>query len=217
MSAPAVTLLAQLVIVTGGLSLLCLLALHVVSPEFQPSWRMISEYALGRHKWLITAFFLLWGASSLLLSPLLWSVMTTWWGLAGVVFLIVSAIGEILGGLFDVRHKWHGLAFGLGVPSLPLAAVLISYDLTATGNWSNQGNAILILAHATWISLIVMAVAMVVMIAGFRRAGIAMDQNAEPPDAVPDGVIALGGYANRLLILCYVGWLIVVARAILSA
>ena len=60
-------LLAQLTILCGGLSLLCLLALHFASPEFGPSWRMISEYALGRHSWLITAFFLLWGAASILL------------------------------------------------------------------------------------------------------------------------------------------------------
>jgi hypothetical protein len=40
-------ILAVLTIVSGSLSLLCLLALHFVSPEFQPSWRMISEYALG--------------------------------------------------------------------------------------------------------------------------------------------------------------------------
>ena len=216
MSAAAYSLLAQMTIVTGGLSLLCLLALHVVSPEFQPSWRMISEYALGRHKWLITAFFFLWGTTSLLLSLLLWNAVTTWWGLLGVALLLISACGEILGGLFDVKHKGHGLAFALGVPSLPIAALLIGYDLTGAEGWSSHAGAILLSAHATWISLIVMAVAMGVMFAGFKKAGIAMDQNAEPPERVPDGVVALGGYANRLLIVCYVGWLMVIAGAFLS-
>jgi hypothetical protein len=61
-----------------------------------------------------------------------------------------------------------------------------------------------------------MAVAMGVMFAGFKRAGVAMDQNAAPPERVPDGVVAFGGYANRLLTVCYVGWLIVVASAFLS-
>lgn len=209
-------MLAQLVILTGGLSLLCLLALHVVSPEFRPSWRMISEYALGRHKWLITAFFLLWGASSLVLALLLSKEAATWWGLLGVALLFLSGVGEIMGGLFDVKHKWHGLAFGLGVPSLPIAAVLIGYDLIGAHSWSGERSTILFASHAIWISLVLMAVAMGVMFAGFRKAGIPMDQNAEPLERVPDGVIALGGYANRLLVLCYVAWLIVVAWGYLN-
>ena len=121
-----------------------------------------------------------------------------------------------MGGLFDVKHKWHGLAFGLGVPSLPIAAVLIGYDLIGANSWSGQRSTILFASHATWISLVLMAVAMGVMFAGFRKAGIPMDQNAEPPERVPDGVIALGGYANRLLVLCYVAWLIAVAWGYLN-
>ena len=217
MNAASGSFVAQLVIATSGLSLLCLLALHVVSPEYQPSWRMISEYALGGHKWLITAFFLLWGTSSLLLSLLLWPAMTRWWGLLGVALLIVSAVGEIMGGLFDVKHRWHGMAFGLGVPSLPLAALLIGYSLIGIDGWSRQSGTILMSTHATWLSLIVMAVAMGVMFAGFKKAGIPMDPNVQPPDRLPDGVIAVGGYANRFLILCYVGWLVVMANAYLSA
>ncbi len=55
-----------------------------------------------------------------------------------------------------------------------------------------------------------------IMFAGFKKAGLAMDKNAEAPEEVPDGVIALGGYANRLLVLCYVLWLIVTAAIYLS-
>ena len=57
----------------------------------------------------------------------------------------------------------------------------------------------------------IMGVTMGVMIAGFKNSGIPMGPNAEPPKSVPPGVIALAGYANRLLVVCYVGWLIVVA------
>jgi hypothetical protein len=61
-------IMAKLSLASGALSLLFLLALHFVSPEFQPSWRMVGEYALGKHKGFLTAFFLLWGLSSILLS-----------------------------------------------------------------------------------------------------------------------------------------------------
>lgn len=40
---------ALLAIALTVIALLLLASLHVLSPEFAPSWRMISEYALGRY------------------------------------------------------------------------------------------------------------------------------------------------------------------------
>ncbi len=200
--------LAPLALASGVLALICLAVLHVVSPEFQPSWRMISEYAMGSYKGLITSFFYCWGVSSIFLTVLLWNEVTTGWGMLGVVLLFISAIGEIMGGLFDVKHKLHGLAFLLGVPAVPIATLLIGYNLVVQEGWNNI---LLIASHATWLSLVAMAMAMGVMMAGFKKAGIAMDQNTPPPEKVPEGVLAVAGYANRLLVLCYVGWLLVVS------
>jgi hypothetical protein len=61
-----------------------------------------------------------------------------------------------------------------------------------------------------------MGLAMAVMMAGFRKAGIAMGPDATPPERVPEGVIALGGHANRLLVACDIGWLLLVAALYLS-
>lgn len=209
-------ILAQLTLLAGGLALLLLLVLHFVSPEFGPSWRMISEYALGRHNGLLLAFFLAWGFSSLLLSALLWGEVSSGWARVGVAFLILSAIGEVMGGVFNVKHRLHGLAFGVGVPSLPIAALLIGHDLAGSEGWQAHGTAILAVSHATWVCVALMGAAMAVMFAGFRKAGIAMGPDAIPPERVPPGVIALGGYANRLLVLCDVGWLMLIAWVYLS-
>lgn len=210
------TLLAQLTLLCGGLALLFLMGLHFLSPEFSPSWRMISEYALGRHNGMLTAFFLSWGLASLLLGALLWGSATTTWAKLGVALLFVSAVGEIMGGLFDVRHKLHGLAFLLGVPSVPVAALLIGHHVAGKPGWDSHGDFILMASHATWVSTVAMGLAMAVMFAGFKKAGIPIGPDVVPPTAVPDGVIAMGGYANRLLVLCYVGWLAVLAWAYLS-
>lgn len=43
----------------GTLALLT--SLHVLSPEFDPSWRMVSEYAYGRHGAVLSLMFLAWG------------------------------------------------------------------------------------------------------------------------------------------------------------
>lgn len=205
-------ILALLAAGSSILSLLCLLLLHFVSPEFRPSWRMISEYALGKYKWLITCFFLLWGISSLLLSIVLWSVATVTWAKLGVILLFISGIGEIMGGLFDVKHKHHGLAFLLGVPSLPVAALFVGYNSFGI---DSPANLILISSHATWVSLVLMSLSMGVMFSGLKKAGIEITKNSQPLEYMPEGVIALAGYANRFLVICYELWLIVMASAML--
>jgi hypothetical protein len=203
-----------LVLLSGTISLLALAALHVVSPEYAPTWRMISEYAMGKHKWLITTFFYGWGTSSILLAFVLWSKVSSSWAIFGVAMLVLSAVGEIMGGLFDVKHKLHGLSFMLGVPAVPIAALLIGYGLAGESIDASQRSLLLFSSHATWISLVLMGVAMGVMISGFQKAGIKMGPDEKPPEQVPAGVIAWAGYANRLLVACYVGWVLVTAALV---
>ncbi len=207
---------AKLAIAGAVISLLCLLILHFVSPEFDPSWRMISEYALGNHKWLITLFFVFWGAGSFFIILLLWNIVTTKWAKFGVILICLSFFGQIMGGMFDIKHKLHGLAFLLGVPSLPIAALLVSYHLIKKDSWKKYKSPILFSAHFAWISLVLMAVSMVLMISGFQKAGIPIGEGIEPPKSVPDGVIALNGYANRILIFAYIYWLILIAKTYLK-
>lgn len=209
-------MLAYLTLGSGLLSLLSLLILHFVSPEYQPSWRMISEYALGKYKWLITSFFVFWSLSTFLLALLLWGQVSGIWARIGLILLLVSGIGEFMGGAFDIKHKLHGLAFSLGVPTLPLAALILSYQLIRQDSWAIHKSSILYSAHATWISLILMAVTMIVMISGFKKAGIPMGPDIEPPESVPAGVIAVSGYANRILVFCYILWLLVMAKIYLT-
>lgn len=203
--------LGFLTIASAAVSLFSLAVLHFVSPEFKPSWRMISEYAMGKHKGYLTTFFFCWGLSSIFLSLLLWNKVNTIGGTVGVILLFISSIGEIMGGLFDVKHKHHGLAFLLGIPTLPVAALLIGYDLVRSPGWQERALSIVLSSHAPWISLIVMGASMALMFAGFKKAGIPMGPNEEPPKTVPPGVVAVAGYANRFLVICYVGWLILIA------
>jgi Protein of unknown function (DUF998) len=209
-------IIAQLSIACGVLSLLCLLVLHFVSPEFQPKWRMVSEYALGKNRGLLTAFFLLWGFSSILLSLVLWNQVNGVWPCLGVTLLLVSGIGAIMGGLFDVNHQLHGLSFTLGVPTFIVGSLLIAYHLVRLDGWSAHRESILLSSHAIWFSCVLMGVSMAVMFSGFKAAGIAVGPDAEPPKEVPAGVIALGGYANRLLVFCYQFWVLLHAYLFLT-
>ena len=48
--------LAILTMISGAISLLCLLSQDVINPGIDPGWRMVSEYAYGKHKWILTVF-----------------------------------------------------------------------------------------------------------------------------------------------------------------
>ena len=63
------TLFAKFSIACAVISLLCLLILHFVSPEFDPGWRMISEYALGNHKMAYYFVFCFMGCRFILHNP----------------------------------------------------------------------------------------------------------------------------------------------------
>src|SRR2546423_12010819 len=49
---------ALLAIVAAVATLLLLAGLHILSPEFDPSLRMVSEYALGHYRWVLSLVFL---------------------------------------------------------------------------------------------------------------------------------------------------------------
>jgi hypothetical protein len=205
------TVLPTVILATGAMSLLCLLLLHFLSPEYDPSWRMISEYALGKYKGLLTAFFVLSAICTMMLPILLWNETEGLWSKVGLVLVFLSGVGALMGGLFDLKHPLHGAAFALGVPTIMVGALLVSYHLVKRSGWAQYSTGTLLAAHAIWISLVLMGVSMVVMMNGFKQAGVTMGPGATPPDTVPPGVIAVAGYFNRLLVVCNTAWIMVMA------
>lgn len=212
----SLSIIAMLSIAGGLLSLMCLVVLHFVSPEYHPGWRMVSEYALGKHKWLLTLFFISWGICSILLAFLLGNVVAGAWPTVGVVLVFISGAGALMGGLFDVKHKLHGFSAMLGIPTLPVGALIISHHLIKIERWQVHQPVLLLSAHAVWISLVLMAVSMMLLFSGFKKAGMPMGPNVEPPKTLPAGVIGINGYANRLLIICYIAWSITISVVFFS-
>jgi hypothetical protein len=210
------TTIAVIVITTGILSLLSLLTLHFVSPEFKPGWRMVSEYALGKHKWLLTSFFVFWGISTLLAAFLYFNIVSTKWAAFGAILVFISGAGALMGGMYDVKHKLHGVSFALGVPTFPAGALIIAYNLCNQNNWSSYKSELLISAHSVWISLVLMAVSMGLFFSGLKKSGIPFGPDQEPLTEIPKSVIGINGYANRLLVLIYVAFNIFVSLLFLN-
>jgi hypothetical membrane protein len=202
---------AWLAIVATLVSALALVALHFLSPQFQPSWRMVSEYANGSHRWVLTLVFLTWALGSFALAFALQPATSGWVATAGLVFLVLAGVGEAMGGLFDINHRLHGAAFAIGVPALPIAAILLTLAMRRSGLDLPVWAALLPI-----LSVVLMAISMMMLFSSVKAAGITMSADSQPLPALPEGVSAWNGWANRLVFATYYLWVIVAARAVLT-
>lgn len=207
-------IIAKIGITTSVIAIAALFMLLILSPEFDPSWHMISEYAYGKFGSILTLFFVCWGISSWCVAIALLPLMKNIWSKIGIFFLVISGSGEIMGALFDIRHSLHGVAFGLGVPTLPIAALIISIYFVRT--YKIDKVRLLISANLTWISVALMAGSMMLFVAALKSVG-AFHPEAGVLTSLPAGVSSFVGYANRLLVLAYLAWLLIVSSAAIKA
>lgn len=194
----------------AALALLALL--HVLSPELDPSWHMVSEYAFGAHGTVLSVFFWCWGLASMTAALAVLFLAERWAQRLGGALVFLSGVGAVAGGLFDVKHELHGLAFALGVPTLPIGALLLTGLLAGVA--PSQRTRLRVAAHATWLAILVMGVAMAMFIASLKAAGAFHPESKEVLAALPDGVTSVSGYANRLLIMVDVVWLLAAGAAV---
>lgn len=196
-------------------SALCLAALHVLSPELDPSWHMVSEYAYGAHGPVLRGFFACWGLAGIASGLALFPLATRWWHWLGAGLVLVCGLGAIGGGLFDVRHPLHGMSFALGVPTLPIGALLLTGRLARHAPKARR--LLWISAHATWLSIVAMGVAMGFFIASLKAAGAFHPESGQMLQTLPAGVTSVSGYTNRLLVLAYLAWLALAGAAVRRA
>lgn len=190
-----------------ALAFVALASLHVLSPEFAPSWRVISEYALGRYGWLLSLMFISWALATWALSVSLWSQVKTRAGEIGVALLAVSGVGAAMASVFAIPHPLHEVAGMIGMLGT-LAVVIVSVSLSRTASWMPIRRRLLWLANVNWIALVLLFVSLATLMITFKRAG---GDISAPPKTLPPGVIGLVGYANRVSVLASLGWMLIVA------
>ncbi len=202
---------ALLAIAAAAATLLLLASLHVLSPEFDPAWRMVSEYALGHYGWVLSLMFLAWGISAWALAVALWSQVKTRAGKVGLWFLVIAGIGEALASVFDITHDTgHSIAGVLGIGGFPIAALLLSVSLGRTEAWRGVKSPLLWIANLNWISIVLLVTTLVLMTVQFAQAtGGQLPQHA--PTSLPAGVLGLDGWADRLFVLSNCLWVFLAA------
>jgi len=187
---------ALMAIATAALTLMLLAALHVLSPEFDPSRRVVSEYANGRYGWVLSLMFATWAVSSWSLAVALWSQLKGIGGKVAVSFLVAAGVGEGMASFCDINHPLHNLAGMIGVLSLPIAAMGISLNLAGADPWVRARRVLLLTANLTWLSLLLMVIALFALVTRRR--------------ITPPG-IELVGWTNRALVVTYCVWVTTLA------
>ena len=200
---------ANAAIALAALTLLCLFALHLLSPDFDPSWRMVSEYARGKYSWLLSLMFGSWALSTWMLALAIVSANRITHSKAGLIFLAIAGLGEAMASICDIDHPLHDLAGMFGILGLPIGALLVSRNLRGQPTGAKSRNSVRWMANLPWISLLIFVGSMVIMYIQFTRAG---GQVSPHVTQLPKGVTGLNGWANRLLILVYCSWTITAAR-----
>jgi hypothetical protein len=198
---------ARLSLAGAATFVVLLAALHVVKPEIDPSWRFISEYALGDYGWVMVLAFFSLALSYVALFVALRSDARTLAGRLGLALLLVSAAGLTIAGIFTTdpvtaskdaitaRGKLHNVGGALGI-AMPFAAALVSRSLARNDAWSPARRALLWTAGLAWIGFLFAFASLGVMLS---RSG-----GRYGPDV-------LVGWPNRLEVLGYSVWLMVVS------
>lgn len=210
------TVVARLSIAMGVMEMALLISLHFLSPEFDPTWRVISEYALGQFGWVLSLMFIAGTLNVWLLAYCLHNEMVTKWGKVGLALLIATGVGSAMASVYEIPHPMHNLAGLIGVLCLPIAAMVISVHLNRIPKWWGSRTVVIWTANLTWIGLVAFAISMVVLMTTYTQSG--GDMNVRP-DAVekvlPKGTIAFNGIANRILVLLTPLWAITVAKQVI--
>jgi len=198
-------LAARAVIGSAALALLALTVVHLLKRDLDPSRTLISRYALGPYGWLMALCFAAWAAASALLFVALAAGPSSSLDRVGQILLLAASIGLTMAAGFPMdpvgtprrqmsfSGRMHGIAFLVGVPALVLAASILSLS---PGRYGSYAAVSLLLMATIWLSLIAM-IALGAMVG---------------PDHGPNPQIPwLFGWVNRLLMVSYSLWLIVIA------
>jgi hypothetical membrane protein len=178
--------------------------LHVLEPEFDPSWRMISEYELGSYGWMMQLAFFSMGIGCLATLVAVWPHMQNRVGRVGLVLLAVAGIIGSGAGIFITdpitapatftgnMHTVCGLIFIFGIP---IAVALTGRSLARDPAWASMKRWLLWLTVLVWIGFLTFIGSLIIFVPANGGFG-------------PNVLI---GWPNRFMAVTYAVWLVVIA------
>ncbi len=197
---------ARVAVAATGCFIVLVAILHVIAPEYGPSWRFLSEYAVGPYGWVMALAFLTMAAACAALFIAIRTQVRGAVGYLGLAVLLLTIVGMTMAAFFPMdlitidpadatdTGRMHAISAMFGIPSMPIGALLISLDLGGRPGWSQARRSMLWAAVAVLVSLVLM----------FMTIGILLPQNGGFGPAVPVG------WLNRQLMLAYCAWVLIV-------
>ena len=186
-----------------------LLLLHFLKPELDPSWRMISEYEIGRFGWMMRLAFFCWGASLAALLVTIWPSLHSTSGTISRWWLLLIAMALFGAGIFktnpitDRTPSWvntlHTLCGSIVILTFPIAATLAVSGLLHGRSWSMYQGSLIPGTVLVWIGVVAFF------------ASIIVARVRDPSAGEPGGPRVYQGWPNRFMVVTYIVWIILAA------
>jgi len=110
-------------------------ALHFLEPEYDPRYRFMSEYAWSAHGWLMTTTFFVLALALLTVALALRNLYgPSRSARVGFGLLVVGAAGICVAGVFR-GFPLHDVGGAVGLPSVVMAALLLSWSFRRVPGW----------------------------------------------------------------------------------
>lgn len=182
--------------------LLILAVLHFIKPELKPSTTLVSEYAIKPKSWIMQAAFFCMAIGCFAFVLAAWSHVS----FVGLILLAIVGVGFAGAGIFITDPAFIGeggqtrsgrlhvfFAF-LVIFLFPIMASIINMSISGNSTWALVHAWLPALLVMMWLSLVIF-----IIVSGLR----VNNENAPV------------GYAERLLVVVYSLWLLVVSAALI--
>lgn len=191
--------------------ILILALLHVLKPELDPSWRMISEYEIGKSGWLMRLAFFAWSGSvvAALLSMLApgrapGPLIVAWLSAIAIALIGAGAFktNPITGGEPRLANALHTLCGAIVILTFPIIGTIVCCSYSSLSP-SRPPVHLVVSTAALWLG----------QIAFF--ASIPISRKLDPRAGRVGPTVYLG-WPNRIMVLAYQLWLISFAASLLG-
>jgi hypothetical protein len=189
---PIDTALSVYTVVAVAVTISLVVALHYLEPEFESSWRMLSEYSLGKYGILMRLAFIVGSSAVAVTGVVLWSSIG--WAASGLIFVAIGPLGAAFVDTDPIttpldqktrRNAIHQALGSLFILGFPIAATIAGIFAGPLLGWAS----ILPWAGLVWF-----------MTATLRNA---------QPGVVGSPEVRIG-WPNRFNMLAYLAWVVLV-------
>lgn len=183
--------------------LIILTLLHILKPENDPSWRLISEYALGNYGWLMSIDFILWAVATTSIFVALRPHVSGTAGRIGRWLLLLVACGMLIAFIFTTdpgyardlttSGRLHSLGGSLMIFLTPPLLILLTSSISHKHEWQS-------VRLLLWGLTVIVAASFIVFISILVSAGTSVLN--------PNMLV---GWPNRILVIGYSLWVVTIS------